>query len=216
MTKEFIRQKGFRSATKRGPDWYPYVEFNDVQRYFHKPSTTQWLQFSEKLRDKRDLAHYQEPRILVQQIFWKRLSTTLQKPASPILNLNTLFSSTNARGIPLECVLGIVNSRFVSPSYERRANQLFGDKFQKVSKSDLATIPIPRMATAAAKEIGQVASGLQTQWQALRSDLSAVDAALVTMSPRASLDSLGDLWTITRLPFLRRPADGSSEINEAD
>src|SRR4051812_29156694 len=68
---------------------------------FIEPSTTQWLQFSDLLRDKRDFSHYQQPRILIQQIFWQGLCTRVQVPTEPVLYLNTI----------LPCIT-LVNFRF--------------------------------------------------------------------------------------------------------
>jgi len=200
----FIRRRGFHSTTKMGEDWYPYIDANDVQRYFYEPSTTQWLQFSELLHDKRELAHYAKPRILVQQILWKRLSATLQKPTAPYPYLNTLFSISNSRGISLACLLGIINSKFVSATYERRANRLFGDKFPKVSRRDLASLPIPRMSPQTAIAIQEAATSLQTRWQALRADLRYVNIMIESTIRGASLKDFGDFWAISENAFLRQ------------
>lgn len=171
---------------KEGGDWYPFIDANDVQRFYISPSNTQWLHYNEKLRDKRDLAHYREERILVQQIFWQRLAAALQKPNEPTLYLNTLFSIYNSPDIPLSCILGLINSRFASGSYERRANRLFGDKFPKVSKIDLASVPVPKMSKELIHEIGDVSILLQQEWQRLRDKLCALDIDLKSIIADAS------------------------------
>jgi hypothetical protein len=201
VSRELIERRGFHSTSKQGNDWYPFIESNDVQRFFCKPSTTQWLQFSDRLRDKRDLEHYKQPRILIQQIFWRRLSAVLERPESPSLYLNTLFAVFNSQ-MPLECILGILNSRFISASYERRANRLFGDKFPKVSKVDLATIPIPQMPSEVATIIANAATSLQLKWQAFRSSLADVTAAVRSVSPRTSLLNFDNFWGMTETEFL--------------
>ena len=55
-----------------------------------------WLLYSDRLCDKRELAHYSQPRILVQQIFWQRMSAFMQEPTAPYLYLNTLFAVYDA------------------------------------------------------------------------------------------------------------------------
>ena len=204
VSKDFIKKRGFHSTTKEGSDWYPFIDANDVQRYYAKASTTQWLHFSSKLRDKRDLAHYTEPRILVQQIFWRRLCAVLQTSAAPELYLNTLFSVSNPRDITLACILAFLNSRFVTGSYERRANRLFGDKFPKVSKIDLASVPIPRMSAKATLALGTAALELQSQWQGLRDALQDANSDLAAAYPEAGLTDFGHFWKLSEAEFLAR------------
>ena len=185
--KEFIQQKGFHSRTRQGSNWYSFIEANDVQRYFLEPSSTQWLHFSDRLRDKRGLAHYREPRILVQQIFWQGLCARLQEPCEPILYLNTLFSIYNARSVSLWALLGFLNSRFLSASYERWANRLFGDNFPKVSKIDLARIPIPPLNSRAESNIANAANALQESWEGLRLKFREANKELVGVSAELTL-----------------------------
>ncbi|ULX52723.1 hypothetical protein A9P79_11780 [Cupriavidus taiwanensis] len=204
VPKEFIKQRGFHSLTRQGHIWHPYIDANDVQRYYARSSTTQWLHYSNKLHDKRELEHYAEPRILVQQIFWQRLATVLQEPTEPHLYLNTLFAIFNARDVPLDCLLGIINSRFIAGSYERRANRLFGDKFPKVSKADLASIPIPKMSPTTMQTIGCKARELQGAWQGLRDALQKADGELDGLRPGLKLSALGEVWLYTEAEFRTR------------
>jgi hypothetical protein len=201
VPKEFIQRRGFHSTTKEGADWYPYIEANDVQRFYSKESTTQWLHFDSRLRDKRELSHYRLPRILVQQIFWRRLAAVLQEPTQPEMYLNTLFAVYNPRGITLACILGLLNSRFITGSYERRANRLFGDKFPKVSKIDLASVPIPRMSAATISIIGTLAVDLQSQWQGLRDALQESSADLAAVRSGASLADVQEFWKLSEAAF---------------
>lgn len=204
VSKDFIKQRGFHSLSRQGNSWHPYIDANEVQRYYACSATTQWLHYNEKLRDKRELEHYAKPRILIQQIFWQRLSTVLQEPTEPLLYLNTLFAIFNAREVPLECLLGIINSRFISGSYERRANRLFGDKFPKVSKADLASIPIPKMSPTTMQNIGRKARELQEAWQELRSGLQRADEELAGLRPGMKLSALGAVWMYTEAEFRTR------------
>ncbi|RVD58144.1 hypothetical protein EN746_03415 [Mesorhizobium sp. M8A.F.Ca.ET.023.02.2.1] len=201
VPKELIKRRGFHSTTREDADWYPYIEANDVQRYYAKDSTTQWLHFNDRLRDKRELLHYAKPRILVQQIFWRRLAAMLQEPTQPEMYLNTLFAVYNPRDVTLPCILGLLNSRFVTGSYERRANRLFGDKFPKVSKIDLASVPVPRMNDSTVAAIGGAAIALQNQWQGLRDALRNANDDLVACDPAAVLSDFGEFWKLSESEF---------------
>jgi hypothetical protein len=207
VSKDFIKRRGFHSQTRKGHDWHPYVDANDVQRYFVEPSSTQWLQYSDLLRDKREFNHYKNPRILVQQIFWQGMSASFQVPDKPILYLNTLFAVYNARGVPLPTLLGVINSRFVSATYERFANRLFGDKFPKVSKLDLASIPVPPMSKATAESIGVAALKLQDHWEALRGAFRDANADLGAAIPEAKLTRFEQFWTMTEGQFSHKASE---------
>jgi hypothetical protein len=216
VPKEFIKRRGFHSRTREASDWHPYVDANDVQRYFIEPSTTQWLRYSDLLRDKRELNHYAQPRILVQQIFWQGMSACLEIPTTPVLYLNTLFAIYNARDLDLSVVLGLLNSRFVTAIYERFANRLFGDKFPKVSKLDLASIPIPRMSNAAAARIGEAALALQREWEALRQDMREAGHDLAAVRPEASLLRFDEFWLMSEVQFTRRASELYGPLTSLD
>ncbi len=62
VSKEVIKARAFHATTKKGADWYRYINGNEVQRYFQVPSETAYLKYSDDLCDKRELAHYRLPR----------------------------------------------------------------------------------------------------------------------------------------------------------
>lgn len=214
VSKELIKARGFHGRIKQGNDWYQYIEANDVQRYFSRRTSDQWLKYSDLLHDKRELSHYAEPRILVQQIFWQRLSAWYESPSSPSLYLNTLFAVYGAKDIPLECVLGIINSRIVSATYERRANRLFGDKFPKVSKSDLASVPIPKMKSDLVSDLIKASTNLQCHWEALRSGLESANRMLSSLPNNASLVSLGEFWQLSEKDFFDLAREKFGQIDQ--
>jgi hypothetical protein len=218
VPKELINRKGFHSRTREGSDWHPYVDANDVQRYFIEPSTTQWLKYSDLLRDKRELDHYARPRILVQQIFWQGMSACLETPTTPVLYLNTLFAIYNARDFGLPTLLGLANSRFVTATYERFANRLFGDKFPKVSKLDLASIPVPRMSKATAGAIGEAALALQSEWETFRRAMREAGQDLAMVRPDAKLVRFDEFWSMSEAQFTRRASElfGSPDSTQLD
>lgn len=207
VDKATIEQRLFHSKARMSPEHYPYVDANDVQRYFVEPRTTQWLRFSDLLRDKRDLTHYLVPRILVQQIFWQRLSAEYQEPSAELLYMNTLFAIYNPRGITLPAILGLINSRFVSAIYERIANRLFGDKFPKVSKLDLARLPIPRVGPRTGAALGRTALALREHWNELRTALRSADMLLSSVKDGARLGQFVEFWIMTEREFMSRAVE---------
>ncbi len=140
-----------------------------MQRYFQVPSQAAFLKYSDGLCDKRDLSHYKLARVLVQQIFWNRIAACISYPTGPFLYLNTLFSLTcPVKGFSLEYLLAILNSRVMSACYGRWSNRMFGDKFPKVSKVDLARIPIPMASKTTVRKLGLVGKSLSAEWQACK------------------------------------------------
>jgi type I restriction-modification system DNA methylase subunit len=173
VPESVIQNREFHSTRKKSRDWHPYVDGNQIQRYFQAPSESAYLLYSDRLCDKRELEHYAAPRILAQQIFWHRLSACLVEPEEPVLYLNTLFSVTaSAEEVDLGYIVAVLNSRLMSSAYERWTNRLFGDKFPKVSKLDLARLPIPRASKVKKKNLSRLGRELNAQWPQLKSIVS--------------------------------------------
>ncbi|WP_437722355.1 Eco57I restriction-modification methylase domain-containing protein [Sorangium sp. So ce861] len=204
VPESVIRNREFHSNRKNGRDWYPYVDGNEVQRYFQVPSDSAYLLYSDRLCDKRELQHYALPRILAQQIFWHRLSACLVEPEEPVLYLNTLFSVTaRDEDVDLGYILAVLNSRLMSAAYERWTNRLFGDKFPKVSKLDLARLPIPRAGTKADKakreELARLGRALNAEWPRLKSTVLAFSDVVSATDGSGKLGkTLTRFWDLTR------------------
>jgi hypothetical protein len=200
VPQSVIQNREFHSTRKKGGDWHPYVDGNQVQRYFQVPSDSAYLLYSDRLCDKRELGHYAEPRILAQQIFWHRLSACLVEPEEPVLYLNTLFSVTAAaEDVDLGYIVAVLNSRLMSAAYERWTNRLFGDKFPKVSKLDLARLPIPRAGKAKQKKLSQLGRELNKEWPQLKGIVSIFFDEASAMDASGKLaKKLTNFWDMKR------------------
>jgi hypothetical protein len=176
-----------------------------VQRYFESPSNEEFLLYSEQLADKRPLPHYRLPRILVQQIFWNnRLSCSYSVPNEPHLYLNTVFSVSAPKGpFTLPSLLAFLNSRYVSSVYERYANRIFGDKFPKISKLDLARLPVLPEAQADLRHLHAAGEGLKSAWTGLRSHITRLLDLSLTIDPTSGLAGrLKSFWSMSRSEVL--------------
>jgi hypothetical protein len=193
VSKAGIKSRIFHSRTRDGKDWYPFISGNEVQRYFEEPEHKDFLLYSDSLRDKRPLSHYSEPRILIQQIFWNRLSAAISPPSAiPELYLNSLFSITGLQNpYTLTSVVAILNSRIYSACYERFANRLFGDKFPKVSKMDLASLPLPKLLANDIASLDESGRALSRLWPMLRASMRAF------RDECNAIDGSGKLWKTT-------------------
>ncbi len=204
VSRDIIENRAFHAPYRKGPDYYPFATGNEVQRYFQVEAHNSFLLYSDDLCDKRSLEHYSTPRILIQQIFWGRLSATLSSPDEPSLYLNTLFSlSSPAKGFTLEYLLAVINSRFVSACYERWANRLFGDKFPKVSKIDLQRLPIPRPSKIVRAKLEALAKRLSTNWNTLKKTAQRYADAMEVLDPSTQLaGAVREYWTLGTRDFV--------------
>ncbi|HEY1599253.1 MAG TPA: N-6 DNA methylase [Pirellulales bacterium] len=200
VSREIIESRAFHSDRKLGADWYPFITGNEVQRYYQIPSETAFLKYSDDLCDKRELAHYKVPRVLIQQIFWNRIASCISYPSSPFLYLNTLFSLTSpVKGFSLEYLLSVLNSRVVSACFGRWSNRLLGDKFPKVSKVDLARIPMPIPSKDVSRKLNRLAKSLSTEWQTCKESSVAFGEYLSLLDTRGLLaKALAEPWAFDR------------------
>lgn len=167
VPKEFIKKRGFHSRRKKSKRWYRFLKGNDIQRYFHVRQSDEFLKYDDKLCDKRELKHYKEEFVLIQQVMWGRLSATwFPSRKEPLLYQNSLFAAYNSQdpNVDLACIAAILNSRFASAAFGRWVNRILGEKFPKVSALDLSPFPLPKLGPGAGSEISKVSMRLQTRW----------------------------------------------------
>jgi hypothetical protein len=201
VPKEDIKKQIFHSRTRNGQNWFATIGGNEVQRYFESPKNEEYLLYSDSLHDKRPLQHYSLPRILVQQIFWNRLAASISPPSdSAVLYLNSVFSITAVREpFTLNSLAAVLNSRIYSACYERFANRLFGDKFPKVSKTDLAGLPLPKFRQEDLDTLDAGGRELSERWSELRTSMVAFKDECDGRDPDGRLwRGLGKFWVMNR------------------
>jgi hypothetical protein len=200
VSQEVIEQRAFHADHRKGPGWHPYITGNEIQRYFATPASNAFLRYGEDLCDKRPLEHYAEPRILIQQIFWNRIAASFQTPEEPLLYLNTLFSCSAPReGTPIGYLLAVLNSRIASAAYERWANRIFGDKFPKLSKIDLARFPVPKATARTKHALHRHALELSKDWSELKRAVTSFQDAARVLDASGGLDKrLRKYWKLGR------------------
>lgn len=171
LSKSDIKREVFHSDRKEGSDWHPFVKGAVAQRFFLASECVGYLKYSEDLHDKRELDHYSERKILVQQILSGGLSAVMQpKSRSPLLYLNSIFGITETNdGAPLATLLAVLNCRFISASYDHWCNRLLGDIFPKVSKADLASLPVPNNIDRYQGDCERLVATLSNGWSKLKS-----------------------------------------------
>ena len=117
-----------------------------------------------------------------------------------MLYLNSLFSVSNVKKpYTLASLAAILNSRIYSACYERFANRLFGDKFPKVSKMDLARLPLPSLQKKDVISLEEHAQNLQKLWSTLRASMVSFREDCNAVSDDEKLwEALKGFWILDR------------------
>ena len=145
QTAEYVRNHVFDRSEREDENSFRYLQGRDVGRYVLTWSG-QWLQYGLWLSQPRSLDIFTRPRVLLREItaaFPRCLHATYV--ADLFLNnksvLNVLHPDDDAE--ELLCLLGILNSRFMSLFYKHRAVKSARKLFPKVVIRNLREFPYP-------------------------------------------------------------------------
>lgn len=144
QTDEMIKQRIYHSKSKKGPDWFKYIEGADVKRYSIEWQNEEYLQYGKNLREPRsNWKLFSSPRILVRQI-----------PSQPPYCINASFSeetflndrnSMNIINITVAppLLLGVLNSRLISYWFVHKFGKMQRGIFPQFKVNELAMFPVP-------------------------------------------------------------------------
>ena len=158
MTKEDRDGRVFHSKTKIDSYYLPYINGNNVQRYYLKPSTES-IQHTDALAEPRRPTNFTEPRILVRQIPNKNeyaidgafADTTI------INDINSMIVE-NTKGIDILAILGILNSKPITLWFLMKFDKFQCRLFPQFKVNELAQFPIPELTDDAEKELSTLVS----------------------------------------------------------
>ncbi len=155
---------------------------------------------------------------MVQQIFWNRIAASLTKPNDAHLYLNTLFSLTSPKnGYTLEFLMAVLNSRVLSACYGRWANRLFGDKFPKVSKVDLARIPMPRPSVELNRKLTKLGTQLSQEWTGCKEEYQSFkDYLNVTDTTGNLAKKLAKPWNFTHEQAVAAVGEAKLQLSQRE
>ena len=145
QTDEMIKSRVYHSKTRKGDDWFKYVEGVDVKRYALGWLREEYLKWGRHLREPRnDWKLFSTPRILVRQI-----------PSPPPYCINACFTTEtflNDRNsmniinltIKPQLVLAVLNSRLMAYWFVHKFGKMQRGIFPQFKINELAMFPIPR------------------------------------------------------------------------
>jgi hypothetical protein len=144
QTDEMIAARVYHSKTKKGDQWFKYVEGVDVKRYALGWLREEYLKWGRHLREPRnDWRLFSTPRILVRQI-----------PSPPPYCINACFTaetflndrnSMNIINIEIkpQLVLAVLNSRLMTYWFIHKFGKMQRGIFPQFKINELAIFPMP-------------------------------------------------------------------------
>ena len=154
QTNEMKNRRVYHSLRKVGPDYFPYIDGNDVKRYGLTWERKEFLKYGKNLAAPRgNFDLYSTPRILVRQIPSKLpYCINACYTEAVILNdrnsMNVIYITENPK-----YVLGVLNSKAISFWFAYKFGKLQRGIFPQFKINELASFPIPRATDSEQKRI---------------------------------------------------------------
>jgi len=176
QSKEEKINRVFHSKTKRGDDYYKYLEGSDVKRYILTWENKEYIRYGNHLAEpRRNWNLFSSVRILVRQI-----------PSKPpycinaVLTHDTYINDLNSMNIiDMRCdpyyLLSILNSRPISFWFAQKFGKLQRGLFPQFKINELASFPIPNVSKETMEKLSKLASKILEQ---KRKEISSDTASL--------------------------------------
>ena len=176
QSKEEKINRVFHSKTKRGDDYYKYLEGSDVKRYILTWENKEYIRYGNHLAEpRRNWNLFSSVRILVRQI-----------PSKPpycinaVLTHDTYINDLNSMNIiDMRCdpyyILSILNSRPISFWFAQKFGKLQRGLFPQFKINELASFPIPNVSKETMEKLSKLASKILEQ---KRKEISSDTASL--------------------------------------
>jgi tRNA1(Val) A37 N6-methylase TrmN6 len=145
QTHEMIQNRIYHSKTKRGQDWFKYIEGEDVKRFFLSWNRKEYLKWGKQLREPRsDWGLFSTPRILVRQIpsplpYCINACFTDEVILNDRNSMNVVYMTTTP-----QLILAILNSRLISFWFANKFGKLQRGIFPQFKINELAKFPVPK------------------------------------------------------------------------
>jgi hypothetical protein len=143
MTKEDRDGRVYHSKEKIDDSYLPYIDGNNVQRYYLKPSS-EYIKYSDCLAEPRKSTNFSEPRILVRQIPNKG-DYAIDGAFTDTTIINDINSMVieNIKKLGIFPLLGILNSKPETLWFLMKFDKFQRRLFPQFKVNELAQFPIP-------------------------------------------------------------------------
>jgi len=139
--------KGLLTPKKKGQNSYRYFE-GDVYRYDLNLVADQWVEFSDRIRERpKEFIWFEGTRILLRRLVNRRQRLMAALASDTFITNKNLYSVLpKSSELNLLVVLGVLNSHLISHLYINQVTQATKDDFPQVTIKDLLALPFPSIA----------------------------------------------------------------------
>lgn len=157
QTKEDRENRVYHFNYKLDDNTFRYLEGSDVKRYSHTWSK-EWLKYGRNLSQPRSFNVFSEERILVREVTgsYPALLKSTYMTEIFLNNKSVLNVLKKENGYKLKYVLAVLNSKFISFYFKRKAVKSNRTLFPKITLNDLKRMPIPKADGHVQEEISDL------------------------------------------------------------
>jgi hypothetical protein len=141
QTGEEAEGDRFRSSTKEGENYYPYLRGRDIDRWYIEDSH-EWLKYGEHLAEPRSLELFTHPRIFLRRIVGERLVVS---PTEETYIADQLVHTVvpNIETGDVYAYSGVLGSKLITYYFRKRFNR-DEETFPEIRIGELNVLPVYR------------------------------------------------------------------------
>ncbi len=139
--------KKLLTSEKKNNQHFRYFE-GDIYRYTTKEILDNWIEFGPALKERpKEFDWFEGKRILLRRLVnrQQRLMVSLAENTY-ITNKNLYSIKAIEKNMPVEIILGILNSKLISHLYLQQVSQATKDDFPQVTITDIMSLPFPNIS----------------------------------------------------------------------
>ena len=137
--------RGLLTKKKTGSASYHYFE-GDVYRYQLNLIADQWVEFSDKMKERpKEFVWFEGPRILLRRLVNRRQRMMATLATDTFITNKNLYSVlVKDKALSIAAILGVLNSRLMSYLYINQVTQATKDDFPQVTIKDVFALPFAK------------------------------------------------------------------------
>lgn len=134
------KKEDFISEIQKGKEWKKVLDGKEIN-YYNLNWLKRYVHYGQWLHRKRNEKYFLNPKILIRQIGNTPIATY---DDSNYYTLNTIYNLISIGNISLKFILAIINSN-AGKWFWNKVNSDFKSLFPKIKKSQIESIPIPKI-----------------------------------------------------------------------
>jgi len=147
-TEEQIAQRFLHAKSRRGKEYLPELQGNELARYRIEPKRVSYLRYCDEIASSRPIRMFQGERIVLRRLLTRKFRLQASMTAETMITTdNVLNVVPRSPQADVTFALGVLNSRLVSWLYVNTSMVAQKDDFPQVHISALSALPIPNFDT---------------------------------------------------------------------